>query len=241
MSRAIRKLLILPMLMCAVVGAHAQSNSERSAILQGFQEDIAACSALTSALKTDREFLASFSNPYERAAHPFEKFLRESRYAATPPYQYILRHPQNFRIDLFMHGDPLAVSWVQDEGVFCAPTFARLHAIEAMGESAEAWEIRVFFLDKTLHNLEHPSDEGYGTVEFRHLETLVLQASAIYQGSQRGKFRSWLRNAAREVRDSKARIVDGSAGRSRAEQLAIIDGQVAFLRKVERAAVRRAR
>src|SRR5258705_344868 len=87
--------------------------------------------------------------PRATAALP-QRLLRDSPTSASPDFQYVLDNAAYFDIELSMHGNAWAVAWVQDAGISCAPTLARLREIEAPGESEPAWTVRKYFLDRAL-------------------------------------------------------------------------------------------
>jgi hypothetical protein len=208
--------------------------SPQSEILRAFRQDLAACSAITKLLQTDRYFVDSFTPYVNRASKPFTEFLRASPNAKSEAFQYVLRNAKYFEIDVSMHGDAWAVAWVEGEGIYCAPTFARLKAIEALGESAQAWTVRRFFLDKALKSLEHPSNEmaSGALVDFDRFKSLVVETHKRYSGVQRSKFVAWLHSTIKEIDGSGSRIMDGAAGLSAAEQAKTLDERIAFLRSL---------
>jgi hypothetical protein len=213
----------------------ANQATPRATVLAAFQTDIAVCRSITKIMKTDRRFIQSFSSAANRDTRGVESFLRESPNAKSEDFQYVLRNLEYFDIDVANHGDPWAVAWVEGEGIYCAPSFGRLKAIENLGESAQAWEVRKFFLDKALQALEHPVDRemaGGGQIEFDKFKALVLEADKRYSRAQRPMFRAWTRAAIKIVESGRSRIDDGAAGLSAAEQNKILDEWVRFLRRI---------
>jgi len=208
-----------------------RQGSDQSAILTAFRKDISVCSAITKVLRGDRQFIESFTPAANRTSKPFAAFLRDSPNSSSEVFQYVLGNVEYFEIDVSMHGYAWAVAWVDGEGIYCAPTFARLKAIEALGESRQAWNVRKFFLDKALQNLEHPSDVMVsGLVDFEQFKSLVLEASKRYSGAQRANFVAWVRTAIKEIEAGKAKIEDGAAQLPASEQNKILDDRIALLR-----------
>jgi hypothetical protein len=209
----------------------ANRPSARSEILRAFRKDISVCKSITTVLKADRSFVDKFISFKNRQVKAVEAFLRESPSSDSPDFQYVLRNAEYFDIEVSMHGHAWAVAWVEGEGIYCALTYNRLRAVEALGESPQAWEIRKFFLDKALQGMEHPSDEmSDGLVDFEQFKSLVLDADKLYSGPQRSKFIAWIGTAINAIDSSRKRVVDGAAGLSASEQNKVLDDRIAFLR-----------
>ena len=205
--------------------------SAQSAILGAFRNDISVCHSITKVLNADRAFIASFIPYVNRVSKPLEMFLLQSPNSSSTEFQYVLRNQAYLDIDVSPHGHAFAVAWVENEGIYCAPTLARLDAIEALGESQEAWTIRKFFLDKALQSLEHPSDEmTTGTIDFESFKSFVLKADGRYMRTQRSKFLAWTWAAVETIESSRKRIEAGAAGRSTGEQNGMLDDRIMFLR-----------
>lgn len=220
------------------VAPPAQAKTEAPSpalILTAFQKDISVCESLVKILKADRTFIDSFSPEENRRSKTLADFLRQSPYVSTPEFQYVLLNPRYFEIDISFHGAPWAVAWVQDEGIFCSPTLERLNEIEALQESEQGWDVRRFFLDKALQNLEQPGDEeSGGEVTYEYFKSMVLETSTRYSGMQRPKFLAWVKSAIDVVDRSRGKIEDGSAGLSALDQNRILDERVMFLRNLEK-------
>lgn len=200
-------------------------------VLARFDADLKACTSLVRVLETDRAFVDSFQSAKVRSAQPVAGLLRQSTVAHTPEVAYFLSHDKYMDLDVDFHGDPWAVAWVRNEPIFCAPTFERLSEIEAMGESGEAWRIRLYFLDRALEHLSPPWDEGAGgLVEFDQFKALVLGASKIYTGPQQAAFRAWLDKAIRVLDASRKDVTEHTAGLTAQQQHQMLDERLAFLR-----------
>jgi len=209
-----------------------------AAVLAAFRNDLSICTAIVKTMKADAGFLKAFIPLETRQAKSREALLRESPFAKTPEYQHVIDHPQYFFVGVSHHGDPFAEAWVEDEAVFCGPTLQRLKYIEALGESAEAWSVREYFLDKLLESLSHPSDEGSGGIEFETLEPFVREAADIYDGPMRPRFLAWAQKAAVTVDAGRSAIVAGAAGLGAEEQHRMLDERIAVLRGFEQAAAK---
>jgi hypothetical protein len=217
----------------ALLAASIEAGAQAPAILKAFNQDLAVCQSIARAMKDDRPLVESFREQENPQPHRFEMLLRDSPNAASPDFQYVLANAAYFDIDISMHGNPWAVAWVEDAGIYCAPTLARLREIEALGESEPAWTLRQYFLDRALRNLDHPSDEMLsGSIDFEQFRSIVTETDRAYPRAERPKFLAWLREAIKTVEAGRGRIQDGAAGRSADEQSNILDDRVRFLRSV---------
>lgn len=200
-------------------------------VLARFDADLKACADLVRVLETDRAFVESFQSAKVRDAQPVAALLRKSAVAQTPAVAYYLEHEQYMELDVDFHGHPWAVAWVRNEPIFCAPTFERLSEIEAMGESGEAWRIRLYFLERALEHLSPPWDEGAGgLVEFDQFKALVLDTSKLYTGAQKAAFHAWLDKAIKVLDASRKDVTEGAAGLTSQQQHQMLDERLAFLR-----------
>lgn len=186
-------------------------------------------------LKGDRPFINAFLSAHNRRAKPLESLLRQSHHAGAPEVGYLLRNQQYIELDVSYHGAPQAVAWVEGQAIYCAPTRARLHEIEALGESEEAWTIRQFFLDNALQHLSRPEDGmSDGKVRFEEFRLLVEDASKRYTSAQRPKFLDWVRRAIASMDAAPTSGGSGGGERSAAlpaiERSPTIDARIAFLR-----------
>ena len=202
-------------------------------VLAQFEADQKAYTSLMRVLETDRAFVDSFQSAKVRSAQPVAALLRKSAVAHTPEVAYFLSHGKYMDLGVDFHGDPWAVAWVRNEPIFCAPTFERLSEIETMGESGEAWRIRLYFLERALEHLSPPWDEGAGgLVEFDQFKALVLGASKIYTGPQQAAFHAWLVKATQTLEASRKDVTEGAAGLTRQQQHQMLDERLAFLRQL---------
>lgn len=200
-----------------------------SRILAAFKKDISVCSSAMEILKNDRAFIDEFSDALKRESKSLEDFLRQSSSSNTEEIQYILANLKFIFIDLDNHQTGMAVAWAGNTGVFCAPTPLRLEAIEALGESADAWEVRVNFLDRELADLTPTgSVSGNPEEEFEYFKESIKDASRIYSSTQRPKFLAWINKAISHV-EAERKTLTTFPGMSIEEQNKIIDGKVAFL------------
>ncbi len=204
-----------------------------AALLARFEADVKACTSLVRTLESDRAFVESFQSAQVRSSQPVDALLRKSAVARSPEVAYFLSHGKYMELGVDFHGDPWAVAWMDKEPIYCAPTFARLSEIEAMGESQEAWRIRLFFLDKALENLSPPWDEGAGTmVEFDHFKTFVMEAHKLYTGPQKATFQAWGEKAIKTLETSRKDVAEGAAGLTSQQQHRMLDERIAFLRQL---------
>ena len=201
-------------------------------VLARFDADLKACADLVRALETDRAFVESFQSWKVRSTQPVAALLRKSAVTRTSEVAYFLGHEQYMELGVDFHGHPWAVAWVRNEPIFCAPTYQRLSEIEAMGESAEAWRIRLYFLDKALEHLSPPWDEGAGNlVEFSSFEAFVQEAAKLYTGPQKATFQTWLNKAIQTLAASRKDVAEGAAGLTSQQQHQMLDERLAFLRQ----------
>lgn len=218
-------------------GEQSIKNPSASSIATQFQRDIKACEAVVKLMARDKPFIDDFVDADHRSEHKFVWFLRASPFASRSEYEYIIRNAQYFDIDVSFDGDPLSVAVVDGTGIYCAPTLERLKAVEALGESNEAWGVREFFLDKWLASLYPPGNEmlGWG-IDFSELSREITEASRLYKTTERQNFVRWLAKATTAVEKMRNGIVDGSAGLSADQQNADIDKWISFLKTCSRAA-----
>lgn len=184
-----------------------------AALLSMFQADVQVCASLMRLLESDRSFIDTFLPVQIRQKQSVESLLSRSAHAKSREVDYFLWNRKYLEIGVDFHGEPWAVAWMEKEPIYCAATFARLDEIEALGESADAWNVRVHFLDKALENLDHPSNEGPGNmVAFEAFERYVRQASKVYTGTQKLPFYAWIDKAINVIDLSRKDIADGAAG-----------------------------
>jgi hypothetical protein len=202
-------------------------------VLARFEADVKACTALIRVLESDRAFVDSFQSAQIRSSQPVDALLRKSAVARSPEVAYFLNHGKYMELGVDFHGDPWAVAWVSKEAIFCAPTFARLSEVEAMGESQEAWRIRLFFLDRALENLSPPWDEGAGgMVEFDQFKAFVTEASKLYAGPQKAAWLAWGEKAIKTLEASRKDVTEGAAGLTSQQQHQMLNERLAFLRQL---------
>jgi hypothetical protein len=202
-------------------------------VLARFEADVKACTALIRVLESDRAFIDSFQSAQVRSSQPVYALLRKSTSARSPEVAYFLSHAKYMELDVDFHGVPWAVAWVSNAGIFCAPSLERLSEAEAMGESGEAWHIRLFFLDKALEHLSPPWDEGAGgMVEFDQFKAFVLEASKLYTGPQKAAFQAWGEKASKALETSRKDVTEGAAGLTSQQQHQMLDERIAFLRQL---------
>lgn len=200
-------------------------------MLEAFKKDISVCKSVVRLLKDYRSFIKiDYSTPQPI---PLEVFLRHPQYANSTEFKHILLNQQYFLIDKanMEIGNPWAVAWVDDgDGIFCQVTIQRLDEIEALGESQEAWNIREYFLDKTLYGLVPVSSlmvDSY--VDFMGLKSLVMEASNRYVLTQRPKFIAWTKKAIEVIEKSRSTIQKDDVV-TPVEQNNVIDERISFLR-----------
>ena len=224
---------VRPVTPTAPAGTPVPQAPTPAAMLARFEADLKACQALVGALASDRAFVESFQSAKVRSSQPVQALLRQSAVARAPEVAYFLDHGKYMVLDVDFHKDPWAVAWVPREPVYCGLTFAILADIEALGESAEAWRVRQFFLDKALENLSPPGDESPGgLVPYDHFKTYVLEASRLYTGAQKAAYQAWLDKAIQTVDESRKGIEDGAAGLTSQQQQQMVDERLAFLRQL---------
>ncbi|WP_334187289.1 hypothetical protein [Noviherbaspirillum sp.] len=217
----------------------ATINDAAARIRHAFQRDLAMCGDIIKRIGADRGFIDAFLSAGNREAESLAGLIQKSPHAQTPEYTYLLRNPDTIDVGVSYHGHPWAVAWVENEAIYCAPTLERMQDIEALGESADGWQVREFFLDKAL---QHSESSGGDTSDANKIkqgefQTLVQQASQRYTGEQRPLFLAWTRKAIDTIeRQRREETVDAPAGSALSaiyEQLkrnAPPDERVTFLR-----------
>lgn len=210
----------------------AREDKSAEQILAAFREDLLACTSLTRALKTDAAFIKSFQPEENRRQRSTADFLQRSASAQHPAVRHLLANQPYLELGVSLHGEPWAVSWVENEGIYCAPTMARLQEAEALGESAAAWEIRRFFLDKALQHLATPGDFiSDGRVEPGKFDIMVAEAAQRYNGNQQEQFRVWAGTAIRALAQRRAQR-EGLRPAVVRENRNVLDRRIAFLRSI---------
>lgn len=180
-----------------------------------FLQEIGTCKRLIDLLQTDRMFVEAFLSAHRRRDYSVDALLRRSSVANAPEVQYFLRNRRYLELGVSFHGAPQAVAWMDGEGIYCAPTRARLQEIEALGESEEAWTVRQFFLDQALRHLSQPGDAiPTGKVPVGEFRRLVLEASNRYPGPQRDRFLGWVGKALAHIETSQTSGSGGGGGAS---------------------------
>ena len=214
-------------------------NDAAAKIRSAFQRDLAMCGGIIKRIGTDRDFVDAFLSAGDREAKSLAGLIRKSPYAQTPEYVYLLSNPDTIDVGVSYHGHPWAVAWVENEAIYCAPTLERMQDIEALGESAEAWQVREFFLDKALQYSESSGGDTSDANKIKQgeFQTLVQQASQRYTGEQRPQFIAWTRKAIDIIeRQRSEETVDAPAGSAlagiyeRMKRNAPPDERVTFLR-----------
>lgn len=205
-----------------------------AAVLAGFEADVKACTSLVNALELDPEFMDAFGMAQRRNPKPVEVVLGESAVADLPEVKYFLSHRKYMALGMTLFKcDPWAVAWMDNEVIYCAPTLERLREIEELGESAEAWRIRLFFLNKALELLRMPWDESEDPrIEFDRFKTYVLEASRRYTGAQQAALRAWLNKAIQTLEVTRKDIAEGAASQMSQQQHQMMDERIAFLRQL---------
>lgn len=214
----------------AVITGQAKSHPiTASEILAAFRKDISVCTSAMKILENDRAFIDEFTPAINRESKSLDVFLRQSSFATTEDVQYILANLKYFFIDLDNHGNMMAVAWVGNTGIFCAPSFLRLDDIEALGESPEAWEVRANFLERELANLIPTGSVASDSEEqFKYFKEDVEKTSRLYSSTQRPKFITWVKKAITHIEMDRNTLTT-EAGLTIEEQNKIIDNKVGFL------------
>lgn len=214
----------------AVITGQAKSHPITAReILVAFRKDISVCISAMKILENDREFIDEFTPAINRESKSLDIFLRQSSFATTEDVRYILANLKYFFIDLDNHGNMMAVAWVGNTGIFCAPSFLRLDDIEALGESPEAWEVRANFLERELANLiPTGSVSGDSEEQFKYFKEDVEKTSQVYPLTQRPKFIAWVKKAIAHI-EAERNTLTTDVGLTLEEQNKIIDNKVVFL------------
>jgi len=202
-------------------------------IFAAFQKDIATCKSAVNTFESDHAFVLDFGDAEKRSSKPLEDFLRRASFAKSGDIQYILANLKYFEIGVTYHPTEFAIAWAKSEPIFCALTQQRLKEIEMIGESPEAWEIRVDFLDRWLADLRPPSDElDYYPEQYEEFNRFILEAAKLYSSSHRPKFLSWAKKSIEHFESQRGQLEEGAGGQTLAEQNKIIDSEVLFLRSL---------
>lgn len=178
--------------------------ADTSAILEAFQDDLSACARLVETLRSD----SALANRLERVlgsdTDAMETVLARSRTAETKEMRHLLANlDQAVRVEYRPQGDPYAAAILQNRGIACVPTRARLLEIERLGPSESAWTLREYFLTGSLRGLRMPWSAGEG-VEFDELREEIETAARVHRGPNRPRFEAWLGRAIDHLRREQA-------------------------------------
>ncbi|MFM9883905.1 MAG: hypothetical protein ACKVQT_12845 [Burkholderiales bacterium] len=192
------------------VGANA------NLILESFREDLAACARLIDVLRSDIRLVDQMEKVIGNADGNLERMLKGTRAYDQKDVRYLIGNQDFVRLAQSHHGDPYAAAVLENRGLFCAPTRARLQDIERLGPSAAAWTIREYFLTGSLRAVRMPWTllDGVG-VDFDELRDEVEAASRVYRGAHRTRLETWLSNAANTLRREQALAEATPDGRTR--------------------------
>ena len=202
-------------------------------MLAAFHKDIEVCKSVAKLLKDDRSFVdVDYATPQPE---PLDVLSRQPKYANSEYFKHILSNRKYFVVGIanMEVGNPWAEAWIDnDEHIFCQLTPQRMDEIELLGESQEAWEIREYFLDKTLYGLSPiTSLMGDNEVEFEGLKTETQEASHRYLHELRPKFIAWAKKAIGVIEKERGEIKADDVF-SIEEQNKILDGRLSFFRSV---------
>lgn len=192
------------------VGANA------NLILESFREDLAACARLIDVLRSDIRLVDQVEKMIGSADGNIERMLKGTRAYDQKEVRYLIGNQDFVRLAQSHHGDPYAAAVLENRGLFCAPTRARLQDVERLGPSAAAWTIREYFLTGSLRAIRMPWTlmDGVG-VDFDELRDEVEAASRVYRGPHRSRLETWLSNAANTLRREQALAEATPDGRTR--------------------------
>jgi len=202
-------------------------------MLAAFHKDMEVCKSVAKLLKDDRSFVdIDYSTPQPE---PIDVLSRQPTYANSEPFKHILSNRKYFVVGIanMEVGNPWAEAWVDnDEHIFCQLTPQRMDEIELLGESQEAWEIREYFLDKTLYGLSPiTSLMGDAEVESEWLKSETQEASQRYLHGQRPKFLAWVIKAIRVIEKERNEIEADDVFPIE-WQKKTLDGRLSYLRDV---------
>jgi hypothetical protein len=202
-------------------------------MLNAFHKDIEVCKSVAKLLKDDRSFIGvDYSTPQPET---LVVLARQPKYSNLEDFKHILNNKKYFIVDIanMEVGNPWAVAWTEnDENIFCQLTPQRMEEIELLGESQEAWEIREYFLDKTLFGLSPITNLfGDNEVEFEYLKTLTQEASHRYLHELRPKFIGWAKKAIGVVEKERSEVKPDDVF-SVDVQNKILDKRLSFFRNV---------
>lgn len=204
-----------------------------SKMLAAFHKDIEVCKSAVKLLKDDRSFVdIDYSTPQP---DPLDVISLQPQYANTPTFQHILSNREYIVVGIanMEIGNPFAEAWTDnDEHIFCQLTPRRMDEIELLGESPEAWEVRKYFLDKTLNGLSPiTSLMADAEIESEWLITETQEASQRYVHDQRPKFLAWVKKAIQVVEKERNEIKADDVF-SIEWQRKTLDRRLAYLRDV---------
>ena len=213
--------------------ATTKQSKSAAEVLALFKAEMGICTSAMQTFEKDRTFLSEYMDVNKRQSKPLADFLRNASFANSEDIQYILKSQNYFIVDVSFHPSAFAVAWVKNEPVYCGVSMLRLREIEALGESAEAWEIRAYFLDRWLKDLQSPSNESeFSTAQYESFNKFVATASKLYSTALRPQFLAWGRAAIAYFEAQRIDLIEGAGGHTVAEQNKILDNEVADMKEL---------
>lgn len=202
-------------------------------MLAAFHKDIEVCKSVAKLLKDDLSFVdIDYSTPQPE---PLDVLSRQPKYTNSEHFKHILGNRKYFFVGIanMEVGNPWAEAWVDnDEHIFCQLTLRRMDEIELLGESPEAWEIRKYFLDKTLNGFSPiTSLMGDAELESEWFKSEIQEASQRYLHDQRPKFLAWVNKAILLIEKERNEIKADDVF-SIEWQKKTLDGRLSYLRDV---------
>lgn len=165
-------------------------------ILTSFNRDVSVCRSAVMLFETDPSFMNVMYFAESRLSKSLGEHLRNASFAKEADIQYMIANEAYFVVDLSNHINEFAIAWTKSSSIFCQPSELRLKEIEAVGASAEAWQIRVHFLNRWLANLISPSfGTEFDTLQYKYFNQFVGEAARLYSTSHRVIFHAWVNKA----------------------------------------------
>lgn len=210
--------------------ATTKQSKSAAEVLALFKAEMGICTSAMQTFEKDRAFLVEYMDANKRESKPLADFLRNASFANSEDVQYILKNQKYFIVDVTFHPTAFAVAWVKNEPVYCGVSILRLQEIEALGESAEAWEIRAYFLDRWLKDLQSPSNESdFSAEQYEAFNKFVATASKLYSTALRPQFLAWGKTAIAYFEAQRKDLIEGAGGQTVAEQNKILDTEEAAI------------
>ncbi len=213
-----------------MTGAAGPMSGNPALVLETFRDDLSLCARLIDALRSDVRLADQVERAVVNPQADLERELRGTRAYQRQEFRQLINNLEFVRLEQSHHGDPYAAAVLENRGIICAPTRARLHEIESLGPSVAAWTVREYFLTGSLRGVRMPWTVMDGmSVDFDTLRDEVEASARVYRGPLRHRLEAWLSNAANTLRREQALAESTPDGRTREEHRQTVDEWIIML------------